>query len=76
MSFPKWNLSFSEVTLGRAPEAPTNVRLENSRFVASKMAKSLSVDSGFWTSLDHQRWNPCTNIVDLRPLDDDFVWTQ
>ena len=60
----------------RAPEAPMNVKPENSGFEASKMAKSLSVDSGFWTSLDHQRWNPCTNIVDLRPLDSDFVQTQ
>jgi hypothetical protein len=33
----------------RAPEAPVNVRPENSGFEASKMTKSLSVDSRFQT---------------------------
>ena len=31
----------------RAPEAPMDVQLKNSGFEASKMTKSLSVDSGF-----------------------------
>ena len=58
------------------PRSSCECMAENSRFEASKIPKSLSVDSRFWTSWDHQRWNPCTNITDLKPLDGDVVWIQ